>query len=87
MISLLPFSARNADLILYLSLSTAGWFCKFGFLDDNRPVSVNKLRDEWHLECSSTATCKVRINVFTSVSIAFTSATLDRNLSNLLILS
>mmetsp|Transcript_25540 Transcript_25540/g.71428 ORF Transcript_25540/g.71428 Transcript_25540/m.71428 type:complete len:213 (-) Transcript_25540:2439-3077(-) len=39
--------AVKAFRILYLSFSSAGWFCRFGRRADNRPVSVLMFREQW----------------------------------------
>mmetsp|Transcript_137991 Transcript_137991/g.239902 ORF Transcript_137991/g.239902 Transcript_137991/m.239902 type:complete len:205 (-) Transcript_137991:325-939(-) len=55
--SVLPGSARKAFRILYWSFSNAGWFCRLGRRELNRPVSVFRFRLPWMRECGSTRDC------------------------------
>ena len=47
------------SLILYWSFSSAGWFCKLGFREESRPVSVFKFKEQWIRFSLSTNLCKL----------------------------
>ena len=52
-----------------MSLLFAGWFCKFGFLELNLPVSVFILRDPCTLPLLSIYYCRDIMNVFSKVEV------------------
>ena len=57
-----------------MSFSSAGWFCRFGRLDERRPVSVLMLMDVWMRPSGSACFGRVSRKLLSSCEMRSTSS-------------